>query len=208
MNVQNLAPVDYSNQRVLTTAQVAEVFGTAPNIIRENFRYAKKQFQEGVHYFKVTGEALRTLKFQLSETEESVSENRLSDVAPLIPKTANAIILYTEQGVARHCKMLNTDEAWKMFDELERVYFGVLNGEIIKADDIQPELPFNKQFSANARRAAARDFKAFKDKPQILTANPALARELIEYAKLLTPSDKRDGVIFYAINLLIGDKIF
>ena len=42
-----------------------------------------------------------------------------------IPKTANAIILYTEQGVARHCKLLNTKEAWEMMGKLKIDYFAV-----------------------------------------------------------------------------------
>ena len=59
MDIKNLVPVDYSNQRVLLTAQVAEVFNTTTNVIKENFRYAKEQFEEGVHFFKVSGIELR-----------------------------------------------------------------------------------------------------------------------------------------------------
>ena len=78
MDIQNLVPVDYSNRRVLTTAQVAKVFGTSPNVIKENFRYSKKHFQEDIHYFKVTGEALRTLKFKLDAAQESGEQSGIS----------------------------------------------------------------------------------------------------------------------------------
>ena len=165
MDIKDLVPVDYSNQRVLLTSQVAEVFGTSPARIRDNFRYAKKQFKEGVHYFKVTGEALRTLKFQLdaaqangeqsgishfantspdSPLQANVSESGISHVAPLIPKTANTIILYTEQGCARHCKMLNTKEAWAMFDVLEKHYFNPATHVAPPAETPRAEQPVKK----------------------------------------------------------------
>ena len=53
MELQNLTPIDYANQRVLTTAQLAEAYGCKPTQIRDNFRKAKKHFTEGVDYFKV-----------------------------------------------------------------------------------------------------------------------------------------------------------
>ena len=33
------------------------------------------------------------------------------------------LYLWTYQGCVRHCKSINTPEAWKMFDELEKNYF-------------------------------------------------------------------------------------
>ena len=115
MDIKNLVPVDYSNQRVLLTAQVAEVFNTTTNVIKENFRYAKEQFEEGVHFFKVSGIELRALK----------SKVRSSDPAhtPLIGKFANTVYLWTEQGAMLHCKMVNTDEAWKVLKHLIAFYF-------------------------------------------------------------------------------------
>ena len=123
MDIKKLVPVDYSNQRVLLAAQVAEVFNTTPDRIRDNFRYSKKHFKEGVHYFKVTGEALRTLKFQLNDTQASGKQNGISHSLPIIPKMASAAILYTEQGCVRHCKMINTPEAWEFMANLQSDYF-------------------------------------------------------------------------------------
>ena len=100
MDIKNLVPVDYSNQRVLLTAQVAEVFNTTTNVIKENFRYAKEQFEEGVHFFKVSGIELRALKKKY----------------PLwIDKFSNSIMLWTAAGIFLHCKMLNTKPAWDLF---------------------------------------------------------------------------------------------
>lgn len=116
MDIQNLVPVDYSNQRVLLTAQVAEVYGTSPARIRDNFKRAKKHFEEGIHYFKVEGEPLRDLR------EQAMCVLKTYAHSP-IPKGCRSLTLWTHEGCARHCKMLNTPKAWEMFDVLEKCYF-------------------------------------------------------------------------------------
>ena len=202
MNIQDLVPVDHDNQRVLLTAQLAAVYDTTAERISHNFCENKEQFKEGVHYFKLSGSALREFKKNWQGDVENPHSQPFS-------KMANCLYLWTYQGCVRHCKMINTQAAWDMFNELERVYFGVLESEVVQPEIVQPELPFNKQFSASARRAAAREFKQFKQNPLLPPEhNPELARELIEVAKLLTPSEQRDGVIFYALNLLVGKNIF
>ena len=116
--VKGLIPVEWHNQRVLTTAQVAKNLKCKPSRIKDNFRLAKDQFQEGLHYFRVTGEELHLLKHS-------------EGFAPLaISKMTSCLYLWTHRGCVRHCKMINTPEAWKMFDVLERVYFGVIKGEV------------------------------------------------------------------------------
>ncbi len=37
----------------------------------------------------------------------------------------NCLYLWTERGANRHCKILDTDKAWKQFDNLEETYFRV-----------------------------------------------------------------------------------
>ena len=129
MDIQQLVPVDYSNQRVLLTAQVAEVFNTTTDVIKENFRRSKEQFKEGVHYFKVTGEALRRLKSEVKKFDPAsallTSKVVINDPAhtPLIGKFASCLYLWTEQGAMLHCKMVNTNEAWKMLKDLIAFYF-------------------------------------------------------------------------------------
>lgn len=126
MEIQNLAPVEWSNQLVLVTKQVADAYGCKPKRIHDNFTRAKEQFQEGVHYFKLQGEQLRQFKHY---TEKNGVQ---------IPPSTTHLYLWTYQGCARHCKMLNTKKAWEVFDMLERFYFGVLKGELPA-----PELPDN-----------------------------------------------------------------
>lgn len=123
MEVQNIVPINWQNQRVLTTLQVADAYGTTPHRIRDNFKRSKQYFTEGEHYFKVTGEALRELK-------ASMSGVFFSDLQSPFSPRATSLTLWTYQGCVRHCKMLNTKEAWEVFNMLERFYFGVIRGEV------------------------------------------------------------------------------
>ena len=129
MDIQNLVPVDYSNQRVLTTAQVAEALNIPVTNIKWIFARHKEQFQEGVHYFKVEGDALRTLKKEvancyLNETplKKEVANCNL-DSPLLFGKGAKCLNLWTCQGAARLSKLVDTPEAWKLFTNLEKHYF-------------------------------------------------------------------------------------
>ena len=108
-----LIKLDWSNQRVMTTAQVAKGYGCAPENISNNFNREKNRFKEGEHYFKLEGGALREFKKYAVEIGLEISPY------------ASVVYLWTEQGVLHHCKMINTETAWKVFGELERVYFEV-----------------------------------------------------------------------------------
>lgn len=113
MDIQNLIPVEWSNQRVLTSAQLAQAYGCSPRNISDNFNRVKEQFTEGVHYFKLDGLVLRSFR-EYSEK-----------IGLVIPLNTPRLYLWTYQGCVRHCKMINTLEAWKIFDELEKVYFNI-----------------------------------------------------------------------------------
>lgn len=95
--MKNLIPIEWSNQRVLTTRQVAEAYGVMTDRIRQNFRYAKKQFVEGVHYFKVEGDDLQALRRQVAGVCFSYA-----NANPL--PGGNSFVLYTVQGAARRLK--------------------------------------------------------------------------------------------------------
>ena len=111
MDLKNLVPVVWSNQRVLTTAQLAEIYKCSTRNISDNFNRTKEQFTEGIHYFKLEGLVLRSFR-EYSEK-----------IGLLIPLNTPRLYLWTYQGCVRHCKMINTTEAWAVFDELERFYF-------------------------------------------------------------------------------------
>ncbi|EGW22121.1 ORF6N domain-containing protein [Methylobacter tundripaludum] len=98
---------EYQNQRVITTELMAQAYGTELNNIQANFIRNKGRFEEGTHYFKLEGKRLTDLK----------------SVSPQINKRTRNLILWTERGAARHAKMLDTDQAWDVFDKLESDYF-------------------------------------------------------------------------------------
>lgn len=215
MEIQELIPIDYANQRVLTTAQLADIYGTTPARIKDNFRYAKEQFEEGVHYFKVTGEALRALKSEVGISDLlpiGMEQGKNSALPSPISKMASCVYLWTKEGCVRHCKMLNTQKAWDMFSEMERIYFGVLESEIERATVVQEELPFAQRYSAAARRSVARDFKESKKNAApatpALTANPQLADKLIAIADKIHDDSARDKILIHAANLLVGQELF
>ena len=125
MKIQELVPVEWSNQRVLTGTQVAEVLGCSPNLIKEHFRNHPLEFVEGVHYFKLEGAALRALKAKMC-----VGKDLASAHSP-VGKYVSCLKLWTVQGVARISKLIDTEEAWRIFTELEAVYFGKKSAPVL-----------------------------------------------------------------------------
>ena len=111
METKELVPVEYSAQRVVTTAQLAEFYDTETEIVMQNFRRNADRFIESKHYFKLEGELLKEFKATLQNEGN------------LINKFAPVIYLWTKRGCARHAKMLGTEKAWEVFEELEENYF-------------------------------------------------------------------------------------
>ncbi|EOH66052.1 MULTISPECIES: ORF6N domain-containing protein [Enterococcus] len=102
--------IEFYNQRLLTTEQLAEFYEATPKNIRDNFQNNRNKFIEGKHYFRLEGDDLKAFK---NDTEN----------IGIVGSRVNQLILYTKQGASRHSKMLGTDRAWDMFDELEENYF-------------------------------------------------------------------------------------
>lgn len=112
--IQSVTPetvqvIIYDNFPVITTNLLAQLYCTDEVNIRMNFQRNTDRFIEGKHYFKVYGAELKNLRLSLSELQIS-------------PKT-RSLILWTERGAARHAKMLDTDQAWEVFEKLEDSYF-------------------------------------------------------------------------------------
>ena len=132
--------IQYKSLPVMTTEQMAGFYGTDPVNIRKNHMRNAERFIDGKHFFKVEGDELRTLK------------NSLSDFEVLSPNT-RSLTLWTEKGAARHAKILDTDQAWDVYEQLEEVYFAV------KEKSHFPALP-NFADPAEAAIAWANQYKA------------------------------------------------
>ncbi|MCW6111900.1 ORF6N domain-containing protein [Clostridium sporogenes] len=128
--------VEINGQRVLTTEQLAEVYGVEPIRIQQGFIRNKEKFQKGKHYFRLIGEELKEFK-----------ANYLKDSSL---KYASELMLWTERGANRHCKILDTDKAWEQFDNLEETYFRVKENKV-EVNQLSPELQmFNNLFKSLA----------------------------------------------------------
>ena len=102
----------------MTTAQAAEFYGTTEHNITKNFNDEKARFIEGKHFFKLKGEDLKNLQVTICD----------SQTFHISPKT-RALTLWTKSGLLRHCKMLNTDKAWEVFEMMENTFFNFLENE-------------------------------------------------------------------------------
>ncbi len=108
-----LQPMEFKNQRIMTTRVLAEVYGTDDTNIKTNFNNNKSRFIEGKHYFQLSGEELKEFKRVV---------NNINDPSM---KFASVLTLWTERGAARHAKILDTDVAWEIYEQLEETYFRV-----------------------------------------------------------------------------------
>lgn len=120
--MNNLEPIEFKNQNVITTELLAEVYGTDTKNISNNFNRNINKFEEGKHYYFLDGMELKKFK----------GNHLLDDNLKFAPK----LYLWTERGANRHCKILDTDKAWEQFDNLEETYFKVKK-------NLQQQLPTN-----------------------------------------------------------------
>ena len=110
VNDKQIVAVEWNGERVITTAQLANVYGTDVNNVQNNFSNNKSRFKEGLHFYLLTGKELRDFKNQVNDIE-------------LVAKKTSQLYLWTKRGASRHCKILDTNKAWEQFDCLEENYF-------------------------------------------------------------------------------------
>jgi hypothetical protein len=115
--MSNVKVIEKNDQRVLTTAQLAESYGTDYKSISKNYTRNAKRYQEGKHYFLLKGEERHEFLDNYRQIDDSL-------------KHAKHIFLWTVQGALLHAKSLNTDQAWEAYSALVDDYFR-------KADQLQ-----------------------------------------------------------------------
>ena len=166
-----LKPIEYKDQRIMTTKILAEQYGTNEQNISRNFTRNEERFIEGKHYFKLEGEELKHFKGYVLKDDSL--------------KYVSILYLWTEKGAARHAKILETDEAWEVYEELEDTYFKVRelkgNIELLSANEEIKEL---KETLADFKRATEEAKEMYK---------PSHKRKL-QYDKLIkgVTSDKEE----------------
>lgn len=128
--VESLSVITYQQQPVVTTELLARLYGTDEKHINKNHERNADRFIGGKHFIKLEGDPLREFKKSLTVSET------VSEISP----HARHLLLWTERGAARHAKMLDTDQAWDVFEKLEDCYFSVKSakGEV-PAGPVTPE---------------------------------------------------------------------
>jgi len=109
ISVEKLPPVAWKEVPVVTTELLAKVYGTDSKHIQNNYSRNTTRFEEGKHFFKLSGSDLADLRTSLRGSQISAK--------------VRSLILWTERGAARHAKMLETEQAWEVYEKLEDCYF-------------------------------------------------------------------------------------
>lgn len=107
---RDLQIIEYRGQRVVTTEKMAEGYGTDEVNIRKNLSRNLDRFEDGKHYFLLTGSELKEFKNLVPESH-------------LVNKHTSQLILWTERGTARMSKIVDTDQAWGYHEDLVEFYF-------------------------------------------------------------------------------------
>ncbi|ENF6537824.1 ORF6N domain-containing protein [Escherichia coli] len=119
ISVETLSPITHNQIPVITTELLAQLYGAEVKNIQNNYARNAERFIEGKHFFKVAGDALKNLRVALNYSQNLQPSFRGLQISP----KARSLILWTERGAARHAKMLETDQAWEVFEKLEDCYF-------------------------------------------------------------------------------------
>ena len=117
MNTTDIQVIEQQGVRVLTTAQLAECYGTDTRTIKQNFNNNKSRYEEGKHFIRLENEDLRAFKDKVENFD-------------LVQKNAKILYLWTERGALLHAKSLNTDKAWEVYGELVETYFRAQKAQI------------------------------------------------------------------------------
>lgn len=159
---KDLPILEHRGQKILTTQQLAEIYETDINNIKNNFNNHKANFVEGKHYYTLKGKELREFKRQVNDIDLPVEIN----------KYASSLYLWTERGANRHCKILDTDKAWEQFENLEETYFRVKETDTYMTTDILQKALLSPDF--------------------LIRLATNLKNEQEKNAKLLTENKKKD----------------
>lgn len=106
INGYELPIKEYHEQRVVTFKDIDLVHGRPEGTAKRNFTENKQRFIDGIDYFKVCADEIRT--------------NKICDISN---KTHSDIILITESGYLMLVKSFTDDLAWSVQRQLVNSYF-------------------------------------------------------------------------------------
>lgn len=171
--MQDLQVIKVKGQRVLTTKQIAEVYGADVGTIQHNFRYSKKNYQLGKHYIELSGKDLHEFKDDPKMYEQI--------------KYAKHLYLWTEKGALLHAKSLNTDKAWEVYEYLVDFYF--------RAKEEKPETAQGQQ--ATEKKAVIPVNTRTEKMPEAIEAKIELGEKADIFVKLIHLVEKLKGEVCF-----------
>lgn len=83
VNPENLPVIEWQGVRVVTTETLAAGYGTTPIRIQQNYIRNEDRFVEGKHFFKISGDELKSFRLSFSES---------------VNKHTTSLVLWTERG--------------------------------------------------------------------------------------------------------------
>lgn len=110
---KELKLIEQEGNRVLTTSQLAESYGTDKQLIINNFNRNKDRYKEGKHFIALENQV----------KNDFINQHQID----LGSKKAKTLYLWTEKGAWLHAKSLNTDEAWDAYEILVDEYYRIIN---------------------------------------------------------------------------------
>jgi phage antirepressor YoqD-like protein len=156
-----LQVINYAGQRVLTTNQLAESFGTDNKHLSDNYSNNKSRYREGKHFFLLKGQELKEFK----EGYPIISDTL---------KFASVLQLWTEKGAWMHAKSLNTDQAWEAYELLVDDYYHMKQPELQTVESFltNPDtiIKIAENWKAEKILRIAAEQKIEEDKPKVIFA--------------------------------------
>jgi len=136
--VNELMVIEHGGQRVLTTAQLAESFGSDVRRISENFIRNVARYTAPKHFYLLEGDELKDFKREYANC----------GIAPNV----NSLYLWSEKGAWMHAKSLNTDQAWSAYEALVDGYYIVKATDGIDIAKLDPQMQmFHLMFESVAK---------------------------------------------------------
>jgi len=157
MTSTNIQVIEMQGVRVLTTAQLAECYGTDSKTIAHNYQRNKERYEESKHYVCLKGAELQ--EFFANANLALANQSKI-----------RTLYLWTERGALLHAKSLNTDKAWEVYDQLVETYFRAKKAQAA-LNELSPQLQLMIKFETeqNALKAKVADIEQRLDS---MTAEP------------------------------------
>lgn len=207
----DLFPLDYFGRHVLTTKQLAPIFGCPRQNISTNFNHHIDDFIEGVDYFFLHGIALKIFMnncisdLEITGKLGKVSGNKL-DYRSAFALRAQALYLWTFSGALKHSQYLGTEMAIKILIDALTDYFNAKNPASNSAPQLPP--PVQQSLFDDEQPAQPAPEETAPLEPLVQPAsNDRQIELLVKFIDLCKNDDLRDELIRLAVNLIFGKRI-